>query len=81
MHKKKYIYDQDEYHFVMVCPQYEDMRYSYFPENMTVHVSLNKFYSFISSNNVLVIIALAKYLYYAFKRRSSILEEYWKNSP
>lgn len=66
---------EDEYHFLMVCPEYEDIRYNFFPENMMENVSLNKFYSFISSKNALVIVSLAKYLYYAFKKRKSLLNE------
>lgn len=59
----------------MVCPEYEDIRYNLFPENMMENVSLNKFYSFVSSNNASVIASLAKYMYYAFKRRKSLLDE------
>lgn len=66
---------EDEYHFLMVCPEYEDIRYNLFPENMMENVSLNKFYSFVSSNNASVIASLAKYMYYAFKRRKSLLDE------
>ena len=39
----------------------------FFPDNMIDNVSLNKFYSFVTSKNELVITSLAKYLYYAFK--------------
>ena len=63
---------EDEYNFLMVCPQYEDIRYKYFPENMLLHVNLDKFYSFINSKNADVIIALGKFLYYAFKRQKSL---------
>ena len=64
---------EDEYRFLMVCPQYEDIRYKFvFSDNMIDDVSLNKFYSFLSSKN-----ELAKYLYYAFKKRITklLLEE------
>ena len=54
---------EDEYHFLMVCPQYEEIRYKFFPERMMVHVSLNMFYNFVSTTYVSVITALAKYLY------------------
>ena len=66
---------EDEYHFLMVCPQYEDIRYKFFPDNMIDNVSLNKFYSFLTSKNELVITSLAKYLYYAFKKRKLLLDE------
>ena len=42
---------EDEYHFLMVCPQNEDIRYKFFPDNMIDNVSLNKFYSFLTSKN------------------------------
>ena len=47
---------------------------SFFPDNI-IDVSLNKFYSFLTSKNELVITSLAKYLYYAFKKRKLLLEE------
>ena len=66
---------EDEYHFLMVCPQYEDLRYNFFPEkNMITNVSLNKFYQFLTSKNELIITSLAKYLFYAFKKRKLLLE-------
>ena len=71
---KRNIYTiEDEYHFLMVCPQYEDIRYIYFPENMLNYVTIDKFYSFISSRNEQMITSLAKYLYYAFERRKIML--------
>ena len=36
----------------MVCPEYEDLRYNFFTENMLTNVNLNKFYSFMTSKNV-----------------------------
>ena len=65
---------EDEYHFLMVCPQYEDLRYKFFPENMITNVSLNKFYQFLTSKKKLIITSLAKYLFYAFKKRKLLLE-------
>ena len=53
---------EDEYHFLMVCPQYEDIRYRFFSGNMIDNQRLNKFYSFLTSKNELVIKSLAKYL-------------------
>ena len=65
---------EDEYHFLMVCPEYEDLRYNFFPENMLTNVNLNKFYSFMTSKNEHVITSLAKYLFHAFQKRKSLLE-------
>ena len=71
---KRNIYTiEDEYHFLMVCPQYEDIRYIYFPENMLNYVTIDKFYNFISSRNEQMITSLAKYLYYAFERRKIMI--------
>ena len=59
----------------MVFPQYEDIQYKLFPENMMYNVSLNKFYNFVTSKNESVIMSLAKHLYYAFKNRKPLLDE------
>ena len=32
---------EDEYHFVMVCPEYEQIRYEYFPQYMLTNISYN----------------------------------------
>ena len=73
---KRNVYSiEDEYHFLMVCPYYEDIRYKYFPDSMLENVSLNKFYNFLKSKNDMIITSLAKYLYYAFKQRKILLDE------
>ena len=40
---------------------------------MVENVSLNKFYSFMNSKKERDIISLAKYLYFVFEKRKSIL--------
>ena len=52
----------------MACPEYEDVRYNLFPENMLANVNLNKFYSFMTSKNEHVITSLAKYLFSRFSK-------------
>ena len=34
----------DEYHILMVCPEYENIRIQYFAPIMLSHISLNKLY-------------------------------------
>ena len=57
----------------MVCPDYDNIRLDFFPSNMVENVSLNKFYSFMNSKKERDIISLAKYLYFVFEKRKSIL--------
>lgn len=64
---------EDEYHFLMICPEYDLIRYEFFPENMLVNICLDKFYKFVSSKNEETVTSLGKYLYYAFERRKSIV--------
>ena len=49
MLKRNVYTPEDEYHFLMVCPDYDSIRLDFFPSNMVENVRLNKFYSFMNS--------------------------------
>ena len=66
---------ENEYHFVMVCPEYEQLRYEYFPQYMLTNISLIKFYNFLSDVDEQTIRTLSKFLFFAFKMRRSIINE------
>ena len=66
---------EDKYHFVMVCPDYEQLRYEYFPQYMLTNVSFINFYNFLSDIDEQTIRALSKFLFFAFKMHRSIIDE------
>ena len=49
----------------MVCPEYEQLRYEYFPQYMLTNVSVIKFYNFLSDVDEQTIRALSKFLFFA----------------
>jgi hypothetical protein len=65
---------EDEYHFVLVCPLFIDIR-NHLPQQYTVNSSRDKFYSLMSSNKSSTIKSLAFYVYNAFLRRDLILND------
>ena len=68
MYSKKCFVLEEECHFLMLCPEYEDVCYNLFPEIMLTNVNLNKFYSFMTSKKDLVITSLAKYPFSRFSK-------------
>ena len=56
---------EDEYHFTLVCPLYQNLRQKYLPEWSYVNPTIEKFYSLMSSNKGPVILNLAAYVYRA----------------
>lgn len=63
---------EDEYHFLLVCPAYYEIRKKYFPPYYCHWPNVNKFVTLMSSNSVNLIKRLSKYLYFAMKRRDEI---------
>ena len=61
-------YESDEYenHFLTECPVYEDLRKKYIRNLPNVAVNIE---FLLSEQDPMVIRAVARYLYYAFKRR------------
>jgi hypothetical protein len=62
---------ENEYHFVIVCPLYSDLRNLYIPQKYFAAPNLHGFHLLISNTNVEVLRKLAMYLYYANKIRDS----------
>ena len=60
---------ENEYHFLLICPFYRDLRISHLPKYYTRWPCLAKFATLLSTTNVNVINKIATYLYKAFKRR------------
>ena len=64
---------EDEFHFVMICPLYHDLRLKYFEDYFLQDVHYTKFCTILSSENTTTIRNLAMYLFYAFEMRSIFL--------
>jgi len=67
---------EDEYHFVIQCPFYCDIRKQYIPNKCIMFPNLNKFHSLCLCTNTNIMRMLAVYIYYASKRRNVYLEEH-----
>lgn len=64
---------EDEYHFIIQCRQYRELRKQFLPSRFWKHPSMYKFIELINSNNETLIKKLkANYLEKAFTLRSSI---------
>lgn len=61
---------EDEFHFFMVCPAYEDLRNIYFKLNWRNTISLHHFYSIFKSSDDKSIFAISKFLLGAFSLRN-----------
>ena len=58
---------ENEYHFLLVCPFYRDIRIKYLPSYFCSWPTLNKFESIMSSKSKYVQQKLAKFIYFASK--------------
>ena len=57
---------EDEYHFIIQCSIYNDLRKSFIPSRYWKHPSMIKFIELINSDNVKIIKQLAIYIEKAF---------------
>lgn len=64
---------EDEYHFVMECQRYTELRKKYLSKYYWQRPSMFKFVDLINSNNKTYIKNLGTFVYHAFKLRSDIL--------
>ena len=64
---------EDEYHFVLECPIYVDMRKKYISKYYWNHPSMFKFINLINNTNVNIVKKLGMYVFHAFKLRSERL--------
>ena len=64
---------EDEYHFLLCCSFYSNIRQQYIPDKYLVNVNLHKFNLLLSSENENVIKAVSSYLLHAFKVRQEFL--------
>ena len=65
---------EDEFHFFLVCPAFDDIRELYFkPEWKNATTTKQTFYNIMSSNAKSDILSVAKYLLSSFSPRKELL--------
>ena len=62
---------EDEFHFLLVCPKYRDLRCKYFKRYFCHWPTIHKFETLMSSTSNEVLNSIAKYIYYALKTHIS----------
>ena len=62
---------EDEYHFLLVCPNYMDLREQYIARYYRVRPNMLKFVTLMSSSNVRVLKRLSIFLHKAFLKRKT----------
>ena len=63
---------EDEFHFLLVCPHYTDLRRKYLKRYFCRWPTLNKFDQLMSTSSKKDITNLSKYIYFAFQKRNNI---------
>ena len=64
---------EDEYHFVIVCPLYADLRKQFIKTYFYKRPNVMKFIELLKTDNIYIIKNLAKFIYNAFLLRKSFL--------
>ena len=63
---------EDEYHLLMVCPLYNDIRLTYIPRDYTNNRNTYNFISLMKTQDEELLRNVAAFLYYAFQRRDNL---------
>lgn len=66
---------EDEYHFILKCIEYADIRTCYIPSKYYTRPSIHKLHILLASNNDTTIRNIAQFIYHAFMRRKQKLED------
>ena len=61
---------EDEFHFCLICPFYNDLRVKYLPKYFYSAPSYDKFNRLLMSESAAVIRNLSKYVFFAMKKRT-----------
>ena len=64
---------EDEYHFVIICPSYINLRQMYIHSYYFRKPSVFKFTQLMQNKNMSILKKLGKYIYEAFNLRKSLL--------
>ena len=66
---------EDEYHFILIYKEYDDLRRKYLQSKYFVPPNVHKFLILMPSKNELVLRSVAMYVHHANIRRSNLLLE------
>ena len=64
---------EDEYHFVLVCPFYDELRNMYLPHCYCHHRNIHKFKSLLCSSNNQLLFYFCKFLFNSYEKRQSFV--------
>ena len=64
---------EDEYHFVLECNVYAELRYKYIPKHYWKRQSMYKFVELLNTSNMKILRNLSIYIYHAFQCRTEQL--------
>ena len=67
------VFIESEYHFLLVCLTYRELRDKFIPKYYHIHPDNAKFISLLKSDNEKVVTNLAKYVHFASKLREKII--------
>ena len=62
---------EDEYHFVIICQRYNNLRRKYIIPYYYIRPNMFKFFNLIQSTSLVVVKNLALFVYTAFKERNN----------
>ena len=62
---------EDEYHFVIECVKFHDLRIKYLPKVLYTKPSMFKFINYLNSKDENSLRKIGLYLHYAFRKYSS----------
>ena len=63
---------EDEYHFVIKCPLYDDIRIQFLNRNIYSRPSMEKCISLLKSDNTNILVKFSKFISVAMIRRNEI---------
>ena len=66
-------YIENEYHFLAICPQYQELRNRFLPPWFIDNPTYNKFVSLLCTTNTFYLNQLANYVYHAMKCRDWLI--------
>ena len=66
---------EDEYHFMMKCPFYQDLRQKHLSNKFIENPNVHKYVMLLSSNNDTIIYSVATFIHAAWQKRKMLLTE------